>query len=523
MNAKNAIVIFATVMMLTLMMSPVCSEDTEAATGEVVIYSNTTELDLASGSSKVIQVIISNTTSDCVYDIRMTSSHDEGMYKISYDVREFVLEAGAIQTVNVTLDAEKYSERTDGTLIIGAECHSLNSAPITANTIGIDVYTYSAYNNEDSFNKILGLFVNPFPEPMDSPITTAIMTLVLWIVIGIVMSLITVRMIHYLLFRRDKTNKGDAKKGLDQMRKFIFGIIILYGLANTMNVYGLDVDLVGKFTELSQFLFIIFSGIIVWKIIKVKIVAIGRILGENGRFDPSIIPLFLMIAKIIVTLVTISVAMAVYGVDFVAIVTGLGLLTTGLSFGAKNIINQFLSGTILLIERPFVKGDKIKLSTDKSTTLVVREVGYMTTRFKNWSNEEVVTIPNNTIVNGTMTNMTKDNVLYRVYDYFSISYTSDINRAKEIMKEVALDNPDVIVDPMMQSPDIRFDNTDRNAVNLRLSIIVNDHEEYGSIAGRIRYEIFNRFCAEGIDIPYDQYSINLVRLKRVDEDTEPSI
>jgi small-conductance mechanosensitive channel len=66
-----------------------------------------------------------------------------------------------------------------------------------------------------------------------------------------------------------------------------------------------------------------------------------------------------MIAEIIVIVITTSVALAIYGVDLVSIVTGLGLLTTGLSLGAKNIINQFLSGIILLAERPFVKGDKI--------------------------------------------------------------------------------------------------------------------------------------------------------------------
>ena len=521
MKRWNAIPIITVIMMLTLMVAPVCSEDTEAATGDVILYSNTSELELKSGSSSVIQVIISNTTGN-TYDIKMTSSHDNGDYKISYDVSEFILEADGIQTVNVTLKTEKYSERADDILTIGVECFSFDSTPVTVNTISIDVSTYSVYNNEESFNNILGIFKNPFPAPFDSPLSTAIITLLIWMVLGTVLSIVAVILIYHMIFRRDKTNVGDARVRLNQMRKFIFGIIMLYGLANSMNVYGLDVGLVGKFTELSEFLFVIFGGIIVWKIVRVEIEAMGRRLGENGRFDPSIIPLFLMIAKIIVTLVTISIALAVYGVDFVAIITGLGLLTTGLSLGAKNIINQFLSGVVLLIERPFVKSDKIKLSTDKTTTLVVEKVGYMTTRFKNWSNEEMVVVPNNAITSGTMTNMTRDNVLYRVYDYYSISYESDIAKAKEIIMGVALENPDVICDPMMQSPDVTFDNTDRNAINLRISFIVNDHENYGGIAGRIRYEIFNRLCAAGVDIPYDQYTINLVRLKRTDDEAEPS-
>ena len=160
------------------------------------------------------------------------------------------------------------------------------------------------------------------------------------------------------------------------------------------------------------------------------------------------------------------------------------------------------------------------MDVDKSTTLVVDKVGYMTTRFKSWSNEEMITIPNNTIMNGTMTNMTRDNVLYRVYDYYSVSYDTDVSKAKEIMVEKALANPDVIVDQMMDSPIITFDNVDRNCINLRLSYIVKDHENYGSIAGMIRHEIFNAFCENDIEIPYNQYSINLVRLKRVEPEAE---
>ena len=82
--------------------------------------------------------------------------------------------------------------------------------------------------------------------------------------------------------------------------------------------------------------------------------------------------------------------------------------------------------------------------------------------------------------------------------------------------ECALEHPDVIADQSISSPNVRFDNIDRTCINIRLSFLVNDHENYGSIAGEIRYRIFAKFCEEGIDIPYDQYTVNLVRIKRTD-------
>ena len=522
MRIWNPITIVIALMVILTMSVPMSTMDSDAASGDIVLYTNTTSIDLLSNSSDTFEINIGNySINDDTFDVKLEATHENDSYSVSFSTSEFILGKGDIQTITVTLGTIKYATKDSGPLTISAECFGMGgSNNVVSENLTITVNTFSTYNNEESFNNILGMFDNPLPSPFNAPISTALITLLIWIIAGTIISIAAAILIYHLIFRREKSDTGDARKRLNQMRKFIFGIVILYGLANSMNVFGIDVEIVGAFTELSQFLFVIFGGIIVWKIVRVEIEAIGRRAGNDGRFDPSIIPLFLIIAEVIIVLITVSVALAVYGVNLVSIITTLGLLTTGLSLGAKNIINQFLSGVILLAERPFVKDDKIKMDVDVSTTLVVDKVGYMTTRFKSWSNEEMVTIPNNTIMNGTMTNMTRDNVLYRVYDYYSVSYDTDVSKAKEIMMEKALASPDVIVDQMMDSPIITFDNVDRNCINLRLSYIVNDHENYGSIAGRIRHEIFNAFCKNDIEIPYNQYSINLVRLKRVEPEAE---
>lgn len=520
MKVRNLTTMIAVAMVLAIMMAPMLSDDADAD-GDIVLYCNIDSIELLSNDSSTIQVIVSN-YAGVPCEIRMTSTHDNGDYSVSYDVKEFTLGNGDNQIVNVRLSTEKYAETRTDTLSIGVEYIALSTSVVQSNTVDITVHTNSTYNEKDSFNKILGIFDNPLPEPLNSVIVTTLITLLIWLIIGTIGSILSVIIVHLIIFRRDtSSDAAEAKKVLKTMRKFIFGIFFIYGCANTMKVFGMDVEIVGTFTELSKFLFVVFGGTIAWKIVGVEIDAIGKKLDNNSKFDPSILPLFKIIAEMVVMVATIAVALAIYGVDFVAIVTGLGLLTTGLSFGAKNIINQFLSGVIMLTERPFVKGDKVKVDLDNASTLVVNQVGYMTTRFKNWTNEEMIVIPNSTLMNSMLTNITRDNSLYRVYDYYSISYASDIAKAKEIMLEVALDHDDVIVDQLLSSPNINFDEVNRNCVNLRLSFIVKDHENYGTIAGVIRHRIFNRFCEEGVDIPYDQYSINLVRLKRVEDEVAP--
>ncbi|MGN1044872.1 MAG: mechanosensitive ion channel domain-containing protein [Candidatus Methanomethylophilaceae archaeon] len=507
-------VLLAALVFASVMAVPALSDDGDAATENVYIYSDVTSLDILSHSEKTFQIVINNNTGS-VYDIRLTAQKNSDQYDVTFGEKEFSLDRGVSKTVDVTVTTAKYADTETGNLIIRAEYYSVTAGVPAPNDVVIPVTTHSQYSDVNSFNKILGTFSNPLPSPLNSPLVTSAITIVIWIVLGAVMSSMFVAISYRLIFRRDKLEHKEGRKGLKQMWKSLFIICMMYGITNTMVVYGVDQEIIGMVSEITSVLFILFGGIVVWKIVKVEINAIGERLGEDGRFDPSIIPLFLMIAKTLVITVTAFMALAVYGVDMMSILMGLGLITTGISFGAKNIINQFLSGTLLLAERPFVREDKVKVAGN-DTVMIVKKVGYMTTRFKSWVNEEIITIPNSNLMENPIVNITKDNDLYRVYDYFSISYTSDLSRAKEIMMECALEHPDVIADDAIGSPNVRFDNIDRTCINIRLSFLVNDHENYGSIAGEIRYRIFARFCEEGIDIPYDQYTVNLIRVRRAD-------
>lgn len=506
--------LFVTVLVLaSMMMVPALSDDSDAA-DNVYIYSDVTSLDIMSHSERTFQIVINNNT-DSVYDIRLVALKDSSQYDVSFSEKEFLLDKGVSKSISITIKSAKYAETETGDLVIRAEYYSVTSGVPAPNDVTISVTTHSMYSDVNSFNRFLGVFSNPLPSPLNSPLVTSLITLAIWIALGAILSSLFVTISYKLIFRKDKEDHKEGKKGLRQMWKSLFIICMMYGITNTMVVYGVDQEIIGMVSEITSVLFILFGGIIVWKIVKVEINAIGERLGEDGRFDPSIIPLFLMIAKTIVITVTAFMALAVYGVDMMSILMGLGLITTGISFGAKNIINQFLSGTLLLAERPFIRGDKVKVAGN-DTVMIVNKVGYMTTKFKSWINEEIITIPNSNLMENPIVNITKDNILYRVYDYFSISYTSDLSRAKEIMMECALEHPDVIADQSISSPNVRFDNIDRTCINIRLSFLVNDHENYGSIAGEIRYRIFAKFCEEGIDIPYDQYTVNLVRIKRTD-------
>ena len=115
--------------------------------------------------------------------------------------------------------------------------------------------------------------------------------------------------------------------------------------------------------------------------------------------------------------------------------------------------------------------------------------------------------------------VTKDNVYYKVYDYYGIDHNSNINRAREIMVEVAYGDVGVVADGSFSKPDVRFTTVDNNEIELRLAYTVVDHEDYGVISARIREGIFKRFKEEGIDIPYPQYEVHVIPVEKDPPDT----
>ncbi|MBR2393947.1 MAG: hypothetical protein IKA98_00385, partial [Candidatus Methanomethylophilaceae archaeon] len=170
MRKWNPIPLIAAMLVLSVMFVPIVSEDSEAATGDIVLYSSTTSIDLHSGSVVTFQVMVRNNL-DVTYDVMMVTDKDNSDYSVSYDTDSFILEGGDIATVNVTLTSVKYADKMSDVLIIGAECYSFGTGTVTPNTLSIDVTTYSSYNNENSFNKFFGILDNNLPSPFNAPLS----------------------------------------------------------------------------------------------------------------------------------------------------------------------------------------------------------------------------------------------------------------------------------------------------------------------------------------------------------------
>ena len=197
-------------------------------------------------------------------------------------------------------------------------------------------------------------------------------------------------------------------------------------------------------------------------------------------------------------------ALGALGVDLSKFNLMAGALGLGIGFGLQTVISNFVSGLILVFERPILLGDTVEVNNLLGT---VNRIGVRSSSINTFDGAEVV-VPNNNLISNDLINWTLSNNTKRVEVLIGTSYNSDPNRVLEILTEIATGNKYTLNDP---PPRALFNDFGDSALNFRLLFWV--HYEVGLQAkSDISISIYNRFKAEGIEIPFPQRDLNVRNL-----------
>jgi len=222
----------------------------------------------------------------------------------------------------------------------------------------------------------------------------------------------------------------------------------------------------------------------------------------HSRIDPglrhSLTTLFGWFGLIIAA----AVGASTLGVDLSNLALIAGALSVGIGFGLQSVVNNFVSGLILLFERPVKVGDWVVTNSGEG---FVRRINIRSTEIETFDRSTII-VPNADLVSQTVTNFTHRDALGRVIVKVGVSYKSDPERVRAVLQRVAAENPDLLRFP---EPLIVWTNFGESSLDFELRGFVSDITKGLGVRTELRFAIFRAFKEEGIEIPFPHREVFL--------------
>ncbi len=212
------------------------------------------------------------------------------------------------------------------------------------------------------------------------------------------------------------------------------------------------------------------------------------------------------------TILALLVAFAAAGVNFGNIAIVAGALSVGIGFGLQSIVNNFVSGLILLAERPIKVGDWVSVTAGEGT---VTKINVRATEIETFDRCSII-VPNSSLISDAVQNWTHGDVMGRCKVAVGVSYDADPQQVHDILVQCASDHPRAMAYPL---PSVLFKDFGASSLDFELRVFINDVNWVAFVGSELRFSIHKALKEAGIEIPFPQRDINVRGLREVVSET----
>jgi small-conductance mechanosensitive channel len=212
-------------------------------------------------------------------------------------------------------------------------------------------------------------------------------------------------------------------------------------------------------------------------------------------------------AYYIILLLAFFFAAGAAGFDLTKFTILAGALGVGIGFGLQNIVNNFISGLILLFERPIQIGDTIEIENLVGS---VKQIGIRASVVRTFAGAEVI-VPNGDLISGRVINWTLSDRLRRIEIYVGVAYGTDPQQVMDILLEQANSHEDTLQHP---EPYVLFTGFGECSLDFKLRFWTNNYDRWFFVESEVKLAVNNAVVEAGIEIPFPQRDLHV---RSVDE------
>ncbi len=221
-----------------------------------------------------------------------------------------------------------------------------------------------------------------------------------------------------------------------------------------------------------------------------------------SKLSPTAVPSIQTLSTYAIWVVFFILALNFMGIDLTTFTVIAGGLSVGIGFGMQNLVNNFVSGLILLIGRAIKPGDIVQLGDLWGT---VKDINIRTTTVQSFE-KAIIVVPNSELISNQLTNWTGDNLVIRRDVNVGVAYGSDTQKVRDLLLQVAAEHPNVLDTP---SPSVLFDDFGASSLDFILRVHIADINYSLSTLSSLRYEIDRVFRENQIEIAFPQLDLHI--------------